>query len=393
MKITTSSLVFGRGPLTAALFVAFLFVLACCESDPEPSVDAGNITTIAGIAGEFDYEGDGGPALSANLGFITGINLDQSGNIYFVDGAANVVRKIDRTSGVITTVAGKFLGFNIIDPTPSKGDGGPATGAHLNTPYGVAVDAAGNIYISDTGNNVVRKVTASTGIIATVAGNPNAFGYKGDGGLATAAELYGPYDVAVDKDDNIYVVESQNAIIRKIAAGTGIITTVAGRGPDHKGYAGDNGPATEAHLHTPQGIAVDDSGNLYIVNSGNNAIRKVDASTGVITTIGGTGQFGYDGDGKQATLAKLHAPSRVAVDHNGDVYIADQGSHVIRKITTATGIINTLAGTGGVPGYSGDGGPAIVARLSSPQGVAVDAEGNVFITESGNSVIRAVKQN
>jgi len=388
----TASLVFGRRLLKTALPVAFLSVLACSESDPEPSVVPGNITTIAGIAGDFDYDGDGGPALSANLGFITGITVDQSGNIYFVDGAANVVRKIDRTSGTISTVAGTFLGFNVNDPTPSKGDGGPAIEAHLRVPYGVAVDAAGNVYISDTGNNIVRKVTASTGIITTIAGNPNSYGYKGDGGLATAAHLYGPYDVAVDKDNNIYVVDSQNAVLRKIAAGTGIITTVAGSGPDHTGFAGDNGPAIEAHLHTPQGVTVDDAGNLYIVDSGNNAIRKVDASTGIITTLAGTGQWGYDGDGKQAILAKLYAPSRVAVDNVGDVYIADQGSHVIRKITTSTGIINTLAGTAGVAGYSGDGGLAVEARLSSPQGVAVDSDGNVFITESGNSVIRAVKQ-
>src|SRR5688572_17368655 len=163
MKIMTASLVFGRRLLKAALSAAFISVLACSESDPVPSVDPGNITTIAGIAGEFDYDGDGGPALSANLGFITGITVDQSGNIYFVDGAANVVRKIDRTSGNIATVAGTFLGFNINDPTPSKGDGGPAIEAHLRAPYGVAVDGAGNIYISDTGNNVVRKVTVSTG--------------------------------------------------------------------------------------------------------------------------------------------------------------------------------------------------------------------------------------
>ena len=393
MSIMNTLMVFVRRFLKTMLFVGSFFVLACSESDPEPSVDPGNITTIAGIAGEFDYDGDGGPALSANLGFITGITLDQAGNIYFVDGAANVVRKVDRTSGTISTVAGTFLGFNFIDPTPSKGDGGPAIEAHLNAPYGVAVDADGNIYISDTGNNIVRKVAVSTGIITTIAGNPNAYGYKGDGGPATEAELYGPYDVAVDKDNNVYIVDSQNAVIRKIAAGTGIITTVAGSGPDHTGFAGDNGLATHAHLHTPQGITVDSEGNLYIVDSGNNAIRKVNASTAIITTIAGTGQWGYDGDDKLATLAKLYAPSRVAVDDAGDVYIADQGSHVIRKITTATGMINTLAGTAGVAGYSGDGGPAIEARLSSPQGVAVDFDGNVFITESGNSVIRAVKQN
>lgn len=392
MKKITAWLFLWSRLLKTALFIALLSFAACDESDPFPNQEPGNITTIAGMAGEFDCKGDGGPALSANLGFITGIALDPSGNIFFVDGAANVVRKVDRTTGVITKVAGTFLGFNIVDPTPVKGDGGPAVDSHLNVPYGVAVDTDGNIYIADTGNNVVRKISASTGVIATIAGNPNAYGYTGDGGPAASAVFYSPYDVAVDKDNNIYIVDSQNHVIRKIAASTGVVTTVAGSGPDHKGYAGDNGPAIEASLHTPQGVAVDAAGNLYIVDSGNNVVRKVDALTGTITTIAGTGQWGYDGDGKQATLARLNAPSRVSVDEAGDVYIADQGSHLVRKITVSTGIINTLAGTAGEAGYSGDGGAAAEAKLSSPQGVVVDSDGNVFITESGNSVIRAVKQ-
>jgi NHL repeat len=390
MKMITSTRVFRVRLLRTICFIGFLSMLACTESDPT-STEPGNISTIAGIAGEFDYNGDGGPATSANLGFTTGIALDHSGNIYFVDGAANVIRKIDRTSGVISTVAGTFLGFNVIDPTPSKGDGGPATEAHLNVPYGVAVDASNNIYIADSGNGVIRKVDASTGIISTFAGKKGSFGYSGNGGLATAAELNNPYDVAVDNEGNVYIVDSQNAVIRKVTASTGIISTVAGSGPDHQGFDGDNGLATSAHLNSPQGVTVDDDDNLYIVDSGNHAIRKVDASTGIITTIAGVGTWGYDGDGKLATVAKLYAPSDVSVDSQGDVYIADEGSHVIRKITTATGIINTLAGTG-TAGYSGDGGPAIQAKLSSPQGVAVDDEGNVFITESGNSVVRAVKQ-
>jgi trimeric autotransporter adhesin len=391
-SISTAQLVVRQRFLKLVLFIGFFFVVACSESDLEPSVDPGNITTMAGIAGEFDYDGDGGPALSANLGFITGISVDQSGNIYFVDGAANVVRKVDRSSGIISTVAGTFLGFNVVDPTPFKGDGGPATEAHLNVPYGVAVDAVGNIYITDNGNSVVRKVTISTGKISTIAGKPGIFGYSGDGGLATSAELSNPYDVAVDKNNNVYIVDSQNFAIRKIDAVTGIITTIAGSGPDNQGYAGDSGPAINAKLNSPQGIAVDHASNIYIADSGNHALRKVDSSTGKISTLAGTGARGYDGDGKQATMAKLNGPSRVAVDNAGDIYIADQGSHLIRKIITATGIIHTLAGTAGIAGYSGDGGPAVEAKLSYPHGVAVDADGNVFITESGNSVIRAVKQ-
>jgi len=371
--------------------IGILFVLSCTGSDPAPSLEPGNITTIAGVAGQFDYKGDGGLATSANLGFITGITLDNTGNIYFVDGAANVVRKIDRSTGIISTVAGTFLGFNVVDPMPAKGDGGPATEAHLNVPYGVAADASGNIYITDNGNSIVRKVDVTTGLINRIAGKPGTFGYAGDGGLATNAELNNPYDVAVDHNGNVFIVDSQNEMIRKITSSTGIISRVAGMGPAQKGYDGDNGPAISAHLNSPQGIAVDEEGNLYIVDSGNHVVRKVEASTGTIITIAGTGTYGYEGDGKQAILAKLYAPRRVAIDANGDMYIADQGSHVIRKVSKATGIISTLAGVG-TAGYSGDGGPAIEAKLSHPQGVAVDASGKVFITESGNGVIRAVTQ-
>jgi len=391
MKNIISPFVSRTRLVRALCIIGILFMLSCTGSDPAPSLETGNITTIAGVAGQFDYKGDGGLATSANLGFITGITLDHVGNIYFVDGAANVVRKIDRSTGIISTIAGTFLGFNVIDPTPSKGDGGPATEAHLNVPYGIAADASGNVYITDNGNSIVRKVDVTTGLISRVAGKPGMFGYTGDGGLATNAELNNPYDVAVDQHGNIFIVDSQNEMIRKITASTGIISRVAGMGPAHKGYDGDNGPAISAHLNSPQGIAVDEEGNLYIVDSGNHAVRKVEASTGTITTIAGIGNYGYDGDGNLATLAKLYAPSRVAIDANGDLYVADQGSHVIRKVSRATGIISTLAGVG-TAGYSGDGGAAVEAKLSSPQGVAVDASGRVFITESGNSVIRAVTQ-
>jgi len=377
---------------TSCLMIAIL-LLACDPSNPGPeTTTAGNIATIAGIAGQFDYKGDGGLATKANLGYITGIAVDASGNIYFVDGAANVARRIDRSTGIISTIAGTFLGFNVNDPTPLAGDGGPAGASHLYVPMGIRTDAAGNVYIVESGNCVIRKITASSGIIITIAGKGNgSFGYAGNNGLATAAELYNPYDVAIDQSGNIYIADTQNHAIRKITASTGIITTIAGKGPGNKGYAGDNGMAIDAHLDTPQGVALDAAGNLYIVDAGNHAVRKVNMDTGVITTIAGTGDYGYAGDGGPATSARLYAPTKVAVDIAGDIYIADQGNHVIRKINVVSGIINTLAGSG-TPGYSGDGGPAVAAKLFSPQGVAVDGDGNVFITESGNSVIRAVKQ-
>jgi len=393
---TLTSLHFGNtvAIVSKAHWITFLLLmLACTGSDPHPDLVPGNIHTIAGVAGEFDYNGDGGPAITANLGYLTGITVDADGNIYFSDGAANVIRKIDISTGTISTIAGTFLGFNVVDPTPFHGDGGAGTSAHLNVPLGVAVDITGNVYIADAGNNVIRKVTVSTGIIDAIAGQAtSSLGYSGDGGLATKAQLYTPYDVAVDQSGNVYIADSQNHVIRKITSTTGIISTLAGSGPSNAGYSGDGGPAISAKLNTPQGVTVDASGNVLIVDTGNHAIRKVAAATGTITTIAGTGTFGYQGDGGPAITAKLNAPGRVAVDAAGDIYIADQGNNVVRKVIEATGIISTLAGTG-TAGYSGDGGPATAAKLSSPQGVAVDLqEGNVFIIDRGNSVIRAVVQ-
>ena len=217
----------------------------------------------------------------------------------------------------------------------------------------MAVDASGNLYIADTGNNRIRKVSA-TGIITTVAGNGSA-GYSGDGGPATSAQLDGPEGVAVDGSGNLYIADTCNNRIRKVSA-TGIITTVAGNGS--AGYSGDGGPATSAQLSLPAGVAVDGSGNLYIADSGNNRIRKVSA-TGIITTVAGNGSPGYSGDGGPATSAQLNQPAGVAVDASGNLYIADSSNNRIRKVS-ATGIITTVAGNG-FDGYSGDGGPATSA--------------------------------
>ena len=382
-----------RSVIIKTSVVIFLMIQACTGSDPSPVQETGNITTIAGVAGDFDYDGDGGAATEANLGYITAITVDATGNIFFVDGAASVVRKIERSTGNISTIAGTFLGFNANDATPYAGDGGPATQAHLNVPFGVAVDFAGNVFIADAGNHVLRKVDASTGTITTIAGKPGIVGYSGDGGLATSSQLYNPYDVAVDLLGNIYIVDSQNHVIRKVAGDSGIISTIAGTLPiPSSGYSGDGGLATSATFSTLQGIAVDENGDVFVVDAGNHVVRKISSATGIISTIAGTGSQGYTGDGGLATSAKLYAPSKIAVDNSGDIYIADQGSHVVRKITVSTGIIKTLAGSG-ISGFSGDGGPAHQAKLTSPQGVAVDKSGNVFITDTGNSVIRAVKQN
>ena len=336
----------------------------------------GIITTVAGshAAG---YTGDGGPATAAALGVITGVAVDGSSNFYILSPNSNAIRKVAAATGIITTVAGNYAaGYS--------GDGGPATSAQI-VATGLAVDGSGDIYIADDKDNVIRKVAAATGIITTVAGN-GAAGYSGDGGPATIAKLDQPYAVAVDGPGNIYIADTANNVIRKVAAATGIITTAAGNGAAY--YSGDGGLATNAQLVYPPGVAVDGSGNLYISDL-SDVVRKVVAATGIITTVAGNGAAGYSGDGGPAINASFHSPSGMAVDGSGNLYIADTGNDAIRKVAAATGIVTTVAGNGAA-GYSGDGGPASSADLSGPQGVAVDGSGNLFVADTGNAVMRKV---
>jgi uncharacterized protein (TIGR03437 family) len=335
---------------------------------------AGIITTVAGNGAE-GYSGDGGPATSAQLFYPSGVALDASGNLYIADQNNNRIRKVSAT-GIITTVAGNGAeGYS--------GDGGSATSAQLNVPFGVAVDASGNIYIADSNNNRIRKVSA-TGIITTVAGN-GAQGYSGDGGSATSAQLNFPYGVAVDASGNLYIADKFNERVRRVSA-TGIITTVAGNGA--QGYSGDGGLATSSQLNTPIGVAVDASGNLYIADEINERIRKVSAA-GIITTVAGNGALGYSGDGGLATSAQLATPTGVAVDASGNLYVADYNNSRVRKVSAA-GIITTMAGKGtnGAFGYAGDGGPATSAQLAIPTGVALDASANLYLADSLNNAIR-----
>ena len=341
-------------------------------------IGPGHIASQAGN-GVLGYSGDGAPAASAEFSYPTSVAVDSSGNLYIVDADNNRIRKVTASSGIITTVAGNgTAGYS--------GDGGAATSAELDTPFGVAVDASGNIYIVDVNNDRIRKVTASTGIITTVAGN-GTWGYSGDGGAATSAELFSPLGVAVDASGNIYIADSGNNRIRKVTASTGIITTVAGNGTG--GYSGDSGVATSAELNSPFGVAVDASGNIYIVDSGNNRIRKMTASTGIITTVAGNGTGGYSGDSGVATSAELNSPYGVAVDASGNIYIADTYNLVIRTVTASTGIITTVAGNG-TAGSSGDGGAAASAELSYPTAVVVDSPGNFYIADYNNNKVRTV---
>jgi sugar lactone lactonase YvrE len=357
----------------------------------------GYINTVAGNGafagnGLDSYSGNGGLATSAEVG-PNGVAVDTAGNIYFSDIVDNVVRKVTATTGIITTVAGN--GATTSGYCCYSGDGGQAVNAELDMPQGVAVDTAGNIYIADSMNNVIRKVTASTGIITTVAGNGygagggccGSGGYSGDGGPATSEELNTPTGIWLDGYGNMYIADYNNDRIREVAASTGIITTVAGNGA--RGFNGDNQLATSAELYKPAAVATDGYGDIYIADYGNDRVREVTASTGIITTVAGDGANGYSGDGGPASLAELSLgiQTGVAVDASGNLYIADSGNNRIRKVTGGT--ISTVAGNGG-RGFNGDNQLATSAELNFPDAVAVDMSGNIYIADWANFRIRVV---
>jgi len=328
----------------------------------------GTITTVAGNTSAGPY-GLGGAAANAQFGSVQGAAVDSSGNIYIVDPADNYVLKVS-AAGVVTAFAGNGTsGFS--------GDGAAAAQAQLAYPTAVTVDSAGNVFIADQDNGRIRKVSAS-GIITTVAGNGNA-GYAGDGGLATSAEIARPVGVAVDGKGNLYLLDSTNSVVRKVST-SGIITTVAGNGS--YGYSGDNGPAANAQLFYPSGIAVDAAGDIFIADTDNYRVREVSAA-GTITTVAGTG-YGSAGDGGPAASAGLSLPTGVAVDSLGNLFIGD-GQRI--RWVNAKGIINTIAGNG-TYGNSGDGGPASNSEIGYAYGLSVDGSGNVFFADSSDNAVR-----
>jgi len=281
----------------------------------------------------------------------------------------------------ITTVAGNGTGNY-------AGDGGPATLAEINQPDDIAFDSLGNYYIADAGNVLIRKVTAGTGIMSTYAGGSTLGGYSGDGGPATLATFFYPSGIACDSHNNLFISDYYNGVIREVFAATGIIQTVVGNGTT--GYSGDGGPAIAAELNSPIGIRIDAQNNLYIADSNNNVIRRVDAVTGIITTFAGTGVAGYSGNGGPATLAKLNDCEMAEPDSLGNLYISDFNNNVIREVAVGTGIITTVAGNGS-SGYSGDGGQALLAKFSFDNGtMAFGCGGNLFMTDDMNNVIREV---
>jgi len=332
----------------------------------------GVITTVAGTTWRFT--GDGGPATNAPLGELYGVAVDSAGNLFAVDMANHLVVKT-APSGTLTVVAGTgFAGFS--------GDGGPATRAALSLASGggVAVDGVGSVFIADWGNFRIRKVS-SDGKITTVAGNGSS-DFSGDGGPATAAAVYSATGVGVDAAGNLYIADRSSHRIRRVSP-DGTISTFAGNGT--AGYSGDGGPASNASLSYPCGVAVDLAGNVYIADTMNNRIRKVPRG-GVITTVAGSATGGYSGDGGPAVSASLCMPKGVGVDASGNLYIAEECGHRIRRVS-AGGIITTVAGNG-TAGFSGDGGPASSASFYNPRGVAVDAAGSVFVTDAVNRRVR-----
>ena len=336
----------------------------------------GNIATVAGT-GTLGYSGDTGPATSAQLNSPAGITIDSSGNIFIADTGNHAVRKINAVTGNIERVAGIEPVAGVGSPGFS-GNGGPALSATLNNPYGVYVNAAGNIYIADTNNCWIRKVDATTKIISLVAGNTSAgspvCSYSEDGGAAISASLNYPRDVYVhESTGEITIADTSNHRIRRFLEG-GNIATIAGTGV--AGYSGEGGLATSAAIDTPRGVTVKSTGELVIADSLNSCLRQVTPVSKIISTITGTGNptFGE--------------PRHIAVDASGNVYIADMNNHRVRKMDPA-GRVETVAGTG-VAGYSGDGGLATNAQLNSPAGIAIDGSGNIIIADTGNCWIRKV---
>ncbi|MEQ1654934.1 MAG: NHL repeat-containing protein [Nitrospira sp.] len=344
-------------------------------SEQASKLRTSRVYMVAGT-GELGSIGDGGLATRARLWFAAGVAVDAAGNIVIADSFNNRVRRVDAASGKIETVAGTGQqGFS--------GDGDLATEAQLNSPSGVAIDGKGNIIIADSFNNRIRIVDARTGIISTVAGTGEQ-GLSGDDGLAVRAQLSGPTGLALSADGTLFIADSGNHRIRRLDRSQQVIVTVAGSGV--AGDAGDGGLAVQAELNDPSGVAVDRNGHLLIADTMNNRVRRVDAASGIMSTVAGTGEEGFDGDGDSATLARLMQPSGIAIDAEGAVYLSDTFNNRIRRIDGVSGIITTVVGTD-LRGHSINGMLAETAPLNNPMGLTRDSLGNLLVADSGNHCV------
>lgn len=390
-----------RGPIAARLVAVWTAMLLVAGSGlGAQSAACGTITTVAG-GGPEGTLGDGGSATQAKLHLPYGVAVGPGGNIYIADTYNYRIRQVDRDTGIITTVAGTgTFGFS--------GDGGPASSAKIDRPYTIDFDLEGRLYFTDTGNLRVRRIDHQTGKIATVVGNGGSI-FAGDGAPATSATLGPAYGLAFDPSGTLYVADTGHDRIRRVDPASGIITTVVGTGALLFPLAGDDGPADEASLSIPFSLAFDQVGNMFISDSGNGRIRRVDRDTGEITTVAGIGPveasligqavssvpvpipgagaaLGDGGPGRRAILAKLRA---IITDPAGNVYFADSAASRVWRLDADTGTITSIAGTGS-DGFAGDGGPAYKATLSEPLGLSMDAEGNLYIADTANSRIRRV---
>ena len=390
------------------------------------------IRTLAGT-GEPGYAGDGGACGRAALNEPKGLGVDSSGNVVIADSENHVIRRIDRATGVITTVAGvadvpgppaavvqnlaerpstdedpfaetasttlrgykqqadlsgtvRYIVNGTAGPKRFSGDGGPASQARLNFPTAVAVDRQGNLYIADTMNHRVRVVDAGTGVITTLAGvgQPR---YGGDGGPATAAGLNEPAAVALNGSGTLYIADQSNNRVRAVDLATGRIRTVAGTGT--AAYNGDGIPATEASLAGPSGLACAEDGTLLIADTFNGRIRAIDPGTGMIRTeVGDGGEYRYQSE-DEAPSAGLSRPSGIALDRAGNLWLTDSDNHLVRRWDRMTGRIERIAGEG-TTGAGGDGGFAVKAALNYPFGIGVDGDGRIVVADTFNHRIREI---
>ncbi|MDB5334848.1 MAG: pknD 5 [Planctomycetaceae bacterium] len=355
-----------------------LFLVAILYCAFVPLLTAGEVVTIAGD-GTHAWSGDSGPATKAGIGGPFGVVVGPDGALYICETENHAVRRVDLKTGVITTVAGSGKeGYG--------GDGGAATKAACREPYEIRFDKPGNMYFVEMKNQIVRKVAHDTGVISTIAGTGKS-GFAGDGGPATAALLNAPHSISLDADGNVYIADIGNHRLRIVDAKSGHIRTLSGTGK--KEPTPDGAPFANTPLNGPRTLDFDGQHTLYLALREGNAVFRLDLKTQTLHHLAGTGKSGYSGDGGPAKQAVLAGPKGIALGPNGDIYLCDTESHTIRVIRAATGIIETIVGDG----KAGDGpdGEPRKCRLNRPHGVFVDATGLVYIGDSSNNKVRVLR--